>query len=58
MNEQIDIAVDLGVVAPPLPEILSLRQLVEGAPPQCDRRFRGLPRRKIFRRRFRPNRNG
>src|SRR5512143_628567 len=32
MNEQIDIAVDLGVVAPPLPEILSLRQLVEGAP--------------------------
>lgn len=29
---QIDIAVDLGVVAPPLPEILSLRQLVETAP--------------------------
>ena len=32
MNEQIDIAVDLGVVPPPLPEILSLRQLVEVAP--------------------------
>jgi hypothetical protein len=32
MNEQVDIAVDLGVVPPPLPEILSLRQLVETAP--------------------------
>ena len=32
MSEQIDIAVDLGVVPPPLPEILSLRQLVEVAP--------------------------
>jgi hypothetical protein len=32
MSEQIDIAVDLGVVAPPLPEILNLRQLVEAAP--------------------------
>src|SRR5436190_1675023 len=32
VSEQIDIAVDLGVVAPPLPEILSLRQLVEAAP--------------------------
>ena len=32
MNEQIDIAVDLGVVAPPLPEIMNLRQLVEAAP--------------------------
>lgn len=27
MSEQVDIAVDLGVVAPLLPEILSLRQL-------------------------------
>jgi hypothetical protein len=33
MSEQVDIAVDLGVVAAPLPEILSLRQLVETAPP-------------------------
>ncbi len=33
MSEQIDIAVDLGVVPPPLPEILNLRQLVETAPP-------------------------
>src|SRR3974390_2931403 len=32
MSEQIDIAVDLGVVPPPLPEIMSLRQLVEVAP--------------------------
>jgi hypothetical protein len=32
MSEQIDIAVDLGVVPPPLPEIMSLRQLVEAAP--------------------------
>ena len=30
--EQIDIAVDLGVVTPPLPEILSLRELVALAP--------------------------
>lgn len=32
MSEQIDIAVDLGVVPRPLPEIMSLRQLVETAP--------------------------
>src|SRR5512135_1313357 len=32
MSEQIDIAVDLGVVAPPLPEIVSLRALAEAAP--------------------------
>jgi hypothetical protein len=32
MSEQVDIAVDLGVVAPPLPEIMTLRQLVESAP--------------------------
>jgi hypothetical protein len=32
MSERIDVAVDLGVVPPPLPEILSLRQLVEVAP--------------------------
>jgi hypothetical protein len=32
LSEQIDIAVDLGVVAPPLPEIMNLRQLVETAP--------------------------
>src|SRR6266404_5271332 len=32
MSEQIDIAVDLGAVAAPLPEILTLRQLVETAP--------------------------
>jgi hypothetical protein len=37
MSERIDIAVDLGVIPPPLPEILNLRQLVETAmapPPQ------------------------
>lgn len=32
MNEQIDIAVDLGAVPPPLPEIVSLRQFVEHEP--------------------------
>jgi hypothetical protein len=32
MSDQIDIAVDLGVVPPPLPEILTVRQLVETAP--------------------------
>lgn len=32
MAEQVDIAVDLGVLPPPLPEILTLRQLVEVAP--------------------------
>lgn len=32
VREQVDIAVDLGVVPPPLPEILSLRQLVETTP--------------------------
>jgi hypothetical protein len=32
MSEPVDIAVDLGAVPPPLPEILSLRQLVETAP--------------------------
>jgi hypothetical protein len=32
VSEQIDIAVDLGAVAPPLPEIFNLRQLVESAP--------------------------
>ena len=32
MNDQVDIAVDLGAVPPPLPEILTLRQLVEVAP--------------------------
>jgi hypothetical protein len=31
-SEQVDPAVDLGVIAPPLPEILTLRQLVEQAP--------------------------
>ncbi len=31
MSEQIDIAVELGVVPPPLPAILTLRQLVETA---------------------------
>jgi len=31
-SEQVDPAVDLKVVPPPLPEILNLRQLVEGAP--------------------------
>lgn len=30
MSEQVDIAVDLEAVAPPLPEILSLRQFGEG----------------------------
>jgi hypothetical protein len=30
--DQVDIAVDLGAVPPPLPEILYLRQLVEAAP--------------------------
>jgi hypothetical protein len=32
MSEQIDIAVDLGVVPPLLPEILNLWQLAEVAP--------------------------
>ncbi len=32
MSEQIDIAVDLGVVAPPLPGIVTVRQLAEAAP--------------------------
>ncbi len=32
MPEQVDIAVDLGVTAPPLPEIVTIRQLVESAP--------------------------
>jgi hypothetical protein len=32
LSQQIDIAVDLGVIPPPLPEILTLRQLVETAP--------------------------
>jgi len=32
VSDQVDIAVDLGVVPPPLPEILNLRQLVEAAP--------------------------
>src|SRR5512136_2141839 len=33
MPEQVDIAVDLGVVPPPLPEILTMEQLVEVAVP-------------------------
>ena len=32
MSDQVDIAVDLGAVPPPLPEILNLQQLVEAAP--------------------------
>ncbi len=32
MSDQIDIAVDLGVVPAALPEIMNLRQLVEAAP--------------------------
>jgi hypothetical protein len=32
LSEQVDIAVELGVVPPPLPEIMNLRQLVEAAP--------------------------
>jgi hypothetical protein len=32
MSEQIDIAVDLGVVPPPLPRVLSLNDLVRKAP--------------------------
>ncbi len=32
MSEPIDIAVDLGVLPPPLPEIVSLRELAEAAP--------------------------
>ena len=32
MLEQVDIAVDLGVLPPPLPEIMNLRELVEVAP--------------------------
>src|SRR5512135_330269 len=31
-SEQVDPAVDLGVMPPPLPEILTVRQLVETAP--------------------------
>ena len=33
MSEQVDIAVDLGAVAPARPEILNLRQLVEAPAP-------------------------
>ena len=44
MNQQVDIAVDLGAVPPPLPEILSLRQLVEAAPPSRWRWSRFIPR--------------
>ena len=43
MSEQIDIAVDLGVLPPPLPEILNLRQLVEAAPPPPAANHRGHP---------------
>src|SRR6516162_5064751 len=32
MSEQIDIAVDLGVAPPPLPEIVTARQLAKAAP--------------------------
>ena len=32
MSEQVDIAVDLGAVPPPLPQIVSLRDFVETAP--------------------------
>jgi hypothetical protein len=32
MSEQIDIAVDLGVIAPPLPEIEFLREFVANVP--------------------------
>lgn len=32
MSEQVDIAVDLGAVVPPLPEIVSLREFAETAP--------------------------
>jgi len=42
MSEQIDIAVDLGVVPPPLPEILNLRQLVESAPAAPPQIIEGL----------------
>lgn len=42
MSEQIDIAVDLGVVPPTLPEILNLRQLVETAPEPPPQIIEGL----------------
>jgi RecA-family ATPase len=42
MSEQIDIAVDLGVVPPPLPEIMNLRQLVEVAPPAPPQIIEGI----------------
>src|SRR5690349_9063873 len=32
MNDQVDIAVDLGAVPPPLPEIVSLRQFASAPP--------------------------
>jgi hypothetical protein len=38
MSEPIDIAVDLGVIPAPIPEAVSLRQMVEaGAPPPRQR---------------------
>jgi hypothetical protein len=40
--EQVDPAVDLGVVAPPLPEILNLRQLVETATAAAAADYRGV----------------
>jgi RecA-family ATPase len=42
VSEQIDIAVDLGAVAEPLPEIMSLRQLVEVAPAPPPQIIEGL----------------
>src|SRR5215471_7546006 len=42
MAEQVDIAVDLGAVPPPLPEILNLRQLVETAPAPPPQIIEGL----------------
>ncbi len=42
MSEQIDIAVDLGVVPAGLPEILSLRQVVEAAPAPAPQIIEGV----------------
>jgi hypothetical protein len=41
-SEQVDPAVDLGVIAPPLPEIMTLRQLVETAPPPPPQIIEGI----------------
>ncbi len=40
MMDQVDIAVDLKAIPPPLPEIVSLRQFPENPPPAPPRYYR------------------